>query len=62
MDEVKKSLYGVLQMIRHHNRPRLRKIAQELKQADGERWAVGEMLERACIVLDAIEMLKSNYA
>lgn len=36
-------------------RARLREIAIELKQMDGEHWAVGEMLERACICLDALQ-------
>jgi hypothetical protein len=36
-------------------RPRLREIATELKHLDGEHWAVGEMLRRACLYLDACE-------
>lgn len=35
-----------------HDRPRLREIATMLKGRDGEQWAVGEALERICILLD----------
>jgi len=45
----------LLDPIRGQDRPRLREIATDLKQTDGEHWAVGEMLERACILLDALE-------
>jgi len=44
----------IIEPIKDHDRPLLRKIAEDLKQKDGESWAVGEMLERACILLDAI--------
>ena len=45
----------LLEKIRYHDRPRLREIACNLKQTDGEGWAVGELLESACIYLDALE-------
>ncbi len=45
---------AVLEPVAHPDvRARLREIAIELKHMDGEHWAVGEMLERACIVMDA---------
>lgn len=47
-------LWGVIEVVREYPyRPKLREIADELKRLDGEHWAVGEMLERACIFLDA---------
>lgn len=51
-----RALEEVLDPIRHHHRPTLREKVTHLKQTDGEGWAVGEMLERACILLDALEM------
>lgn len=33
-------------------RPRLREIATELKHLDGEHWAAGEVVERACNYFD----------
>lgn len=54
--QVYKALDAVLDPIRNHNRPMLRKVVEQLKQASGEEWAVGEMLERACILLDMLEM------
>lgn len=39
-----------------HDLPRLREIVIELKQSDGEHRAIGEMLERACNILD-VELL-----
>lgn len=33
----------------------LRTKARHLKEMDGESWAVGEMLERACIYLDCLD-------
>jgi len=40
-------LLDILEPIRQHDQKRLCEIATELKQTDGEHWAVGEMLERA---------------
>jgi len=40
-------LLNILEPIRQHDQKRLCEIATELKQTDGEHWAVGEMLERA---------------
>ena len=45
---------GVLEAVDHPDvRARLGEIATELKQMDGEHWAIGEMVNRASIVLDA---------
>lgn len=55
MTEIQDVGTQLLDVIRKHNRPTLRQIATDLKQVDGEHWAVGEMLERACILLDALE-------
>lgn len=53
---ITEGLFAVLEPIKAQRRATLRKIAIELKQMDGEHWAVGEMLERGCIFLDAYEM------
>ena len=57
-DEICKGYKEVLDPILHHERARLREKATQLKQSDGEGWAIGEMLERGCILLDALEMDK----
>lgn len=54
--EMLRSLKAVLDPIREQDRPMLREKARQLKQTDGEGWAVGELLERACIHLDACEV------
>ncbi len=46
---------AVFASIRDADRTSLRERAAQLKQTDGEGWAIGEMVERACIVLDAVE-------
>lgn len=51
--EEAKALFQVIEPLLRHQRVILREKAQQLKQTDGEGWAVGEMLERACILLDA---------
>jgi|GEM_PF-6637446 len=56
LEENLRALSEILDPIREHVRLNLRQIAQRLKQNDGESWAVGEMLERACIYLDAVSM------
>lgn len=53
---ITEGLFAVLEPIKAQRRATLREIATELKQTDGEYWAVGEMLERGCIFLDAYEM------
>ena len=50
----------VFDPIKDHQRTTLREKAEQLKQSDGEDWAIGEMLERACILLDALEI--ANHA
>lgn len=50
------ALWQLLDPIKDYRpRARLREIAVELKQMDGEHWMVGEMLERSCIFLDALQ-------
>ena len=39
-------------LLENHDRPRLREIAEELKQHDSEHWAIGELVERALFLLD----------
>ena len=53
-------LLSILDPIESHERARLREIATGLKQMDSKHWAVGEMLERGCIFLDAYEMTSRN--
>ena len=50
------ALRSIIDPIRDHDRSLLRKVATNLKQTDGESWAVGEMLERACLYLDALDV------
>lgn len=38
-----------------HDRKILREKADQLSQTDGEGWAIGEMIMRACIMFDALE-------
>lgn len=54
--EMLRALGAILDPIRQHDRPMLRQKARQLKQSDGEGWAVGELLERACIHLDACQL------
>jgi len=56
-DEMLRALWAVLDPIREHDRKMLRVEAVHLKQKGGEAWAVGEMLERACIHLDACQLI-----
>jgi len=58
--ELVRALSGVIDPIRTRERARLRDIATELKQTDGEHWAAGETLERACIFLDACLMAEKH--
>lgn len=51
-----RALWQVLQPLMQQNRPVLRERATRLKQGDGESWAIGESIERACILFDAIEL------
>jgi len=55
-EQMVERLLEILNPINTHDRKRLREIVTELKQTDGEHWAVGEMLERACIFLDVYQM------
>ena len=48
------ALWKVVTPIRSYPYPAtLRRIARQLKCTDGEHWAIGEILERACDFLDA---------
>ena len=52
-------LQAMLDPVRGHDRKLLWEKVGHLKQSDGEGWAVGEMLERACILFDAGEAMPS---
>jgi len=54
--EVCKGYKEVLDPLLSQNRSSLRKKATQLKQMDGEGWAIGETVERACILLDALDI------
>ena len=45
-----------------HDRKFLNEIITQLKQTSGESWAVGEMVERALILLDFHEEKESEHA
>ena len=46
----------VLAAVRQHDRRMLRSEACHLKQRGGECWAIGEMVERACLQMDVEEV------
>ena len=46
----------VVEPLKNHTGHILREKARRLKQADGESWAIGEVIERACILRDAIKV------
>lgn len=53
---VVEAMEGIVNCIAGHDRPILRKRAEWLKQQGGEDWAIGEMVERTCIMLDALNI------
>lgn len=55
-NQLTEALQMVIDPIRNHDRPMLWLVATDLKQSSGEGWAVGEMLERACILLDMLDV------
>lgn len=50
------AMKDIVNTIARHDRPRLRAKALWLKQQDGEAWAIGEMVEKTCIMLDALNV------
>lgn len=62
LEQQLKGLRAIIEPIVQHDRPLLRKKAAQLKQSDGEGWAIGEMLERALNYLLALEMDQSDVA
>ena len=60
--ELAKLALMLLGPLEYHHRRTLRAIAIELKQMDAEHWSVGEMLERACIALDAMGISPPNIS
>lgn len=53
---VVRAMEDIVNVIARHDRPRLREEATWLKQKGGEAWAIGEMVERTCIFLDALNV------
>lgn len=51
-----RALEDLVEPIAKCSRLALRDKAEQLKQTYGEGWAIGEMVVRACIMLDALEM------
>lgn len=45
----------VLESLKMQDKNMLRKVVDKLKQTDGESWAIGEMVERACALLQDLE-------
>lgn len=61
--KIEEALQSCLEPVRHPDvRSRLREIAKELKHRDGEHWAVGELVERVCIFMDAEEAGLSGFS
>lgn len=56
--EVCRGYIDIIAPLLRHERRMLRVKANNLKQMDGEFWAIGEVITRACILLDALEMKK----
>ncbi len=54
-------LKELLDAVRHCSPPLLREKARLLKQEDGESWAIGELVERACIMLDTLAYATGEY-
>jgi len=57
-EEVCKGYKEVLDPLLKHDRANLREKVKHLKQTDGEGWAIGEVIERACILFDALDLSK----
>lgn len=54
---VVEAMEGIVNVIAGHNRPELREVALNLKRSGGEAWAIGEMVERTCLMLDALGVM-----
>ena len=57
MNIYKAMLDKIIEPILSHDKEQLDKIVIRLKQADGESWAVGEMLNRVLACIEATEWL-----
>ena len=61
MKALLKGYESVIEPIKHCNKALIRKrVVKRLKESNGEGWAVGEMTERACILIDALTVQKSR--
>ena len=48
--------YCVVRRLSELDRPSLRAVAHNLKKSENaEEWAAGEVIENACIIMDAVE-------
>ena len=56
----KTTLFKIIEPILEHDHKRLREIAKELKQAEGESWAIGEMVHRVVNIMDFAELIFSD--
>jgi len=52
--------WSMLQPLEYQDRKNIRQEIKKLKQGGGETWAIGEVIERALIVLDCFELPKHN--
>ena len=59
-DFYKKILFKVIKPVLEHDHKRLRVKAKELKQADGESWAIGEMVQRVVNMMEFAELIFSD--
>lgn len=50
---VVEAMEGIVNTIAGHDKKVLREEAQRLKGRGGECWAIGEMVEKTCLLLDA---------
>lgn len=54
-DQVRVTLASLLSTVNRMDRPMLREKVTELKQSSAEEWAIGDLLERTLVILDALE-------
>lgn len=60
-DQAKEALYDLLDLINVSNQVMLRLRIISLKQNDIVDWTIGEILERALNIVDALHVSESNH-
>ncbi len=61
MSPVVEAMEGIINCIAGHDRVMLREEAERLKQKGGEAWAIGEMVVRTCLMLDALNVKHAGW-